>query len=115
MSESDWSIAIKYWKDLQKNLNHPDDLKKIDFLNRVIFESGGLNKLHSQSSATTTRKTKTKSAVADGKDKRNIASISIETMSEIMNEIDDELDDSKKVDDDMKIDSKIEKFIVEPV
>ena len=103
VSESECSIAIKHWEDWQKHLSHPDDLKKIDFLNRIIFESPALNtSLHSQYSVTTTRKT-------------NISSISIETMSEIMNEIDNELDDSKTVDDDMKIDSKIKKFIAEPV
>ena len=106
VSDSNWSIVIKYWKDLQKHLNQPDDLKKIDFLNQVIFESAGSNTLHSQSSVTTTTKTET-----------NISSISIATMSEIMNEIDNELDDLHTVDDEMKIniDSKIKTFIVEPV
>ena len=39
VSESDWSIVKKYWDDLKKRLNQPDDSKKVDFLNRVIFDS----------------------------------------------------------------------------
>ena len=38
VSESDWSIVKEYWDDLQKRFQ-PDDLKKVDFLNRVVFES----------------------------------------------------------------------------
>ena len=121
VSDHDWSIVVQYWKDLQKHLNQPDDLKKIDFLNRVIFKSAGVNRLHSQSSATVTT-AKTAGVITDQKDRINISSISIETMSEIMNEIDNDLskrekkvDDSKAVDDEIKIDSKIKTFIVEPV
>ena len=108
VSDSEWSTVIKYWKELQKHLNQPDDREKTDFLNRVVFELTGLKKLHSQSSVTTTTTTKTTA---------NISSISVEIMSEIMNEIDNELDKTeKKIDDDeMKIDDKIKTFIVEPV
>ena len=112
VSDSDWSLVLKYWQDLQKHLNQPDDLKKIDFLDRSIFKSAGLNTAQSQSSA----------GVTDVKDKANMSSISISTMSEIMKEIDNELsqrenkvDDLKTFDEEMKIDSKIKRFIVEPV
>ena len=123
VNDSEWLIALKYWQDLQKHLNQADDLQKIEFLNRIIFESTGLNTLDSQSSlvVTTTKtkpKTQTKAALfaADGKDRIKISSISIATMSEIMNEIDNELEERENtIDDEMKIDSKIKTFIVEPV
>ena len=114
LSDDDWSLVIKYWQDLQKHLNHPDDLKKINFLNRIIFKSTDVNISHSQTTAGI--------VTADDKDRTNISAISIAKMSEIMNEIDNELekrekklDDLKTVDDERKIDSKIRTFIVEPV
>ena len=109
VSDSDWSIVTKYWKDLEKHFTHPDDREKIDFLNRVVFESAGSNTLHSQSSITVTTIKRTKAAVLAAYDKytRNIPLVS--------NEIDNELDDLKTVDDEMEIDSKIKTFIVEPV
>ena len=103
VTDSQWSTVLEYWKDLKKHLNHGDDhKKKIDFLNRVIFQSAGSNtSLHSQSSINTTIK-KTKAAVVAVYDKYT-TSITL-----IPNEIDGELDD-------MKIDSKMKTFIVEPV
>ena len=107
-SESDWSIAIKYWHDLGKHLNDPDDRKKVDFLNRIIFESASPNAHNSQSSATGAVTTEIPS---------------IRTISEIMNEIDNELEKGDKKTDDanqlqavgIKIDEKIKAFIREPV
>ena len=110
VSQSDWAIAKKYWHDLGKHLNQPDDTKKVDFLNHIFFESAGLNKYHSQSSTT---------PAADDKDSTtNIPSIT--TMSEIMNEIDNELEKTDlKIHDsqttDFKMDETIKAFIVEPV
>ena len=94
VSDCEWSTVLEYWKDLQKHLNdRDDDKKKIEFLNHVIFESAGLKKsLHSQCSIkTTTTINKTKEAVVAVYDKYT------------------------KFDDDIKIDSKMKTFIVEPV
>ena len=104
VNDSEWSTVLQYWKDLQKHLNdRDDDKKKIEFLNRVIFESAGLNtSLDSQSSIKTTIK-KTKEAVVAVYDKYT------KYIPLISNEID------AKLDDDMKIDSKMKTFIVEPV
>ena len=88
VSDSDWSTALTYWKDLQNHLNQQHDREKIDFLNRIIFESAGLNTLRSQPSETTRAKA---AEVVDGKD------------------------DLKIVDDEIKIDEQIKTFIVEPV
>ena len=85
VSDHDWSVVLKYWKEIEKHLSHPDDFKEeIDFLNRIIFQSPGQNTLDSKSSGT-------------GKTKK--------------------VDDLKEEDDDdeMKIDSKIKRFIVQPV
>ena len=106
VSEYDWSIGTKYWHDLGKHLNDPDDRKKVDFLNRVIFESASLNAHNSQSAGAATTEIP-----------------SIRTLSEIMNEIDNELEKGDKKTDDanqlqavgIKIDEKIKAFIREPV
>ena len=119
VSQSDWLLAKKYWVDLKKHLNHPDDSKKFSFVNRVIFESSGLNNVHNSQSLSTTGSltTTTTTLVADEKDATNIPSIT--TMSEIINEIDNELEKTdKKVDESqtsIKIDPKIKAFICEPV
>ena len=39
VSKSDWSTAKDYWNDLQEHFHEPDDLKKVDFVNQIIFES----------------------------------------------------------------------------
>ena len=114
VSEPDWSTGVKYWHDLAKRLNQPADLQKVDFLNRIIFESAGLKTKTSQSTTTVT----TALVAADGKDIVNIPPIEI--VSEIMSEIDDELEKTeRKVDDsqtvEIKIDEKIKAFIREPV
>ena len=70
VSESDWLTTGSYWKDLCKHVASPDDQKKVQFLNKIIFESSGLNKLSQPTDTTTTE----------------IPSIS--TMNEIMKEID---------------------------
>ena len=111
VSQSDWSLAKKYWHDLGKHLNRPDDTKKVDFLNRTIFESAGLNGLHSQSSTT---------GSADEKDRTLTNIPSIGTMSEIMNEIDNELETTeKKINESqtvkIKMDEKMKAFIRRPV
>ena len=107
VSESNWSTAKKYWHDLGKHLNDPDDRKKVDFVNRIIFESASLNGHNSQSSTTGAATTKIPS---------------ITTISEIMNEIDNELEKTEKKIDDLqlqavgtKMDEKIKAFIREPV
>ena len=92
VSDNDWSLVLKYWKEVEKHLNHPDDFKEqIDFLNRIIFESAGQN----------TAKTKN----------------TIKTQKAKERERDKKVDDLKQDDDDddMKIDSKLKTFIVEPV
>ena len=43
LNESDWSRSIKYWKELTKRIFvSRDDQKKVDFLDKIIFNSSGL-------------------------------------------------------------------------
>ena len=119
VSESDWTTVVKYWHDLKQHLSQSHDKNKVDFLNRIIFESAGLTAFNSQYS-TIRGVTTTIVAPADVKDKTKIPSIG--TMSEIMNEIDNELEfenTDRKVNDsqtiEIKIDEKIKPFISEPV
>ena len=39
VSKSDWSTVKDYWNDLKEHFHGPDDLKKVDFVNQIIFES----------------------------------------------------------------------------
>ena len=94
ISDHDWSVVLKYWKELEKHLNHPDDFKEhIDFLNRIIFQSPGQN-----------TQIKTKNTIRTQKKKQKEREIKV--------------DDSKEEEDDNdegKIDSKLKTFIIEPV
>ena len=115
VSDHDWSLVLKYWRELEKHLNHPDDREKIHFVNQIIFESASLNKLEKKEGG----------LLKEVEGTSNISPISIEKMSQIMNEIDNELSKSKiekksedlkdEEDDEMKIDSKVKRFVVEPV
>ena len=90
ISDQDWYLVLKYWKELEKHLNHPDDIKEeIDFLNRIIFQSPGQN---------TQIKTKTR----------------IKTEKEKEKKVDD-LKEEEDGDDEVKINSKLKTFVVEPV
>lgn len=122
VKHSDWVTTQTYWKDLQKLLVTPDDHKKAEFVNRVIFESGGVNEIISNS-------------VKDV-DITETEIPSINTISQIMKEIDSESriasDDSKKETPESvtttvaeaktetetlvaKMDEKIKQFMSEPV
>ena len=93
ISDHDWSVVLKYWKELEKHLNHPHDFKEhIDFLNRIIFQSHGQN---------TQRKTKNTITTQNEKEKEK--------------KVDDLKEEKDDGDDQMKIDSKLKTFIVEPV
>ena len=59
VNDHDWSLVLKYWRDLQEHLNQPGDQDKIDFLNKIIFKSAGLNRFDPKSSETTEREIKT--------------------------------------------------------
>ena len=90
ISDHDWSVVLKYWKELKKHLDHPDDFKEqIDFLNRIIFQSPGQN---------TQRKTKNTIKTEKEKEKK---------VADLKEEEDD--------NDQVKIDSKLKTFVVEPV
>ena len=86
ISDHDWSLVLKYWKELEKHLNHPHDFKEhIDFLNRIIFDSAGQNR------------------------------IKTEKEKEREKKVDDLKEEEDDNDDEVKIDSKLKTFIVEPV
>ena len=59
VSDHDWSLVLKYWRDLQEHLNQPGDQEKIHFLNQSIFKSAGLNRFDPKSSEKTERERKT--------------------------------------------------------
>ena len=102
VEESNWSIAQHYWHDLKKHLNSPDDRKKVEFLNRIIFESADLNAFDYQSlnSTTTVKATERENETAS-----DIPPI--ETMTELMNEIETELETTEvKVDDSQNVETK---------
>ena len=93
ISDHDWSLVLKYWKELEKHLNHPDDFKEhIHFLNHIIFQSPGQN---------TQRKTKN--------------TIKTEKEKEKEKKVDDLKQEEDDGDDEVKMDSKLKTFIVEPV
>ena len=92
ISDHDWSLVLKYWKDLQKHLNHPDDFKEhIHFLNRIIFQSHGQN-----------TQIKTKNTIKTQKEKEKETKV-------------DDLKEEEDDNDEVKIDSKLKTFIIEPV
>ena len=93
VSASDWLTTKKYWKELEKLSVKPDDRKKTEFVNRIIFGSAGVNQTATP----------------------EIPSIS--TMNEILTEIDIEaaVESPNTTTADAPIDDKIKKFISEPV
>ena len=107
MSKPDWLTTKKYWDELSKHFVWPDDRKKVDFINQIIFESSGQNELSNTGTITTTE--------------TEIPSIN--TMNEIMKEIDNEVAittttttaQTKEESKSATIDEEMKKFIVEPV
>ena len=89
INESDWSKSLKCWKELTKRIFvSPDDQKKVDFLNKVIFNSSTDNENETkQENDLAIKTTRTTSSSSDA----NTSETTI------------------------KIDAIIKKFIVEPV
>ena len=103
VEESNWSIAQHYWHDLKKHLNSPDDRKKVQFLNRIIFESAGLNAFDYQSSNSTTVK------APERKDEIAPDIPPIEKLTDLLDEIDQENKfetTEVKVDDSQNVETK---------
>ena len=90
ISDDDWSLVLKHLKELEKHLNHPDDFKQeIDFPNRIIFQSSEQN-----------TRIKTKNTAKPEKEREKKV---------------DDLKEEEDDNDEMKIDSKLKTFIIEPV
>lgn len=105
---SDWSTAKTYWKDLCKQLVSSDDQKKVDFVNKIIFESCGPNELSETKESTESNTITTTTTEIP----------SINTMNEIMKEIDNEVAITTAAlvnTHPMGVKEEITTFIVEPV
>ena len=88
LTESDWSKSTKYWKELTKRIFVSlDDQKKVDFLNKVIFNLSTDNENEKKQENDLAIKTTTRTTSSDG----NTSETTI------------------------KMDEIIKKFIVEPV
>ena len=88
VNESDWSKSVKYWKELTKRIFVSlDDKKKVDFLNKVIFNSSSDNE-------------------NETKQENDLAIKTTRTTSS---------SDANTSETTIKIDAIIKKFIVEPV
>ena len=105
LSDSDWQTCKGYWGDLRTLFAKPDDAKKAQFMDRVLFESSSLN---------------------DSSSKPSIPSI--DSMAEIMNQIDEELKNDQDNQTDIKTNQlqttterkynytkELKRFIHEPV
>ena len=119
LNDSNWKTSKQYWNELKKQFIKPDDAKKADFIDRVLFDSSSQNislNSHALMHASSVDALPTTTTVATP-----IPSMHI--MSEIMSEIDKELKtDEKKNDNYNVIDSKmheanedLKQFIRKPV
>ena len=101
VNESDWSKSIKYWKELTRRIFVSlDDQKKVDFLNKVIFNSSLL-----KNSLSTDNEIETKQENDNGQTTKYLAITTTRTTSS---------SDACTSGTDT-IDPKLKKFIGEPV
>ena len=94
LNDSDWTTSKRYWNELKKRFTKPDDAKKAEFINRVLFKSSARNvssQTNPPDSSTTTIATITTTTPIP----------SINSISEIMNEIDNEIKSNSKNDIDI--------------
>ena len=84
LSPSDWQTSKGYWNELKQHFSKPEDTNKVQFIDRVLFESSSLNDANSTAPS--------------------IISIpSINSMSQMMSEIDSEVkNNGNEIDIDVK-------------
>ena len=116
VNESDWSKSIKYWKELTKRIFVSlDDKKKVDFLNKVIFNSSGLKNNLSMDNENETKQ-ENDNGQWGGKGILNFVRNSFwQTPKDLAITTTRTTTSSDAIATTIKIDPAIKKFIVEPV
>ena len=109
INECDWSKSVEYWKELTKRIFVSlDDKKKVDFLNKVIFSLPMDNENE--------KKQENNNGRWGGKGILNFVRSSFwQTPKDLAIKTTKTTTSSHAIATTIKIDPKIEKFVVEPV
>ena len=103
VNESDWSKSRQYWKELTTRVFVSlDDQKKVDFLNKIIFNSSDLKNNLSRAN-----EIETKEENDNGRIPKDLAITTTRTTTTSS--------DAYTSGTTIKIDATIKKFIAEPV